>query len=604
MRAVAAVCAAATLLVFPLWCGRSAAGAGEGPAATPLATNPLLSEDAAGREGARREGQLIYQRSCRPCHGMLGAGDGPYARTFAAPATDLLMAGGAPGAPGRMFDRIKRGATALPEAERSGAAMPAFGDALSDRQIWSVLLVLDDTRALLGRRASSVDAAALYEARCSVCHGAGGAGDGPIAAELFPRPRDFTRAGYRFRSTESGASPQPTDLVRTLERGLGDTAMGSFAPLGEPALARLAGRLKTFSPERFAAPARVVASAPAEPAADAAILARGRTLYDDLSCGQCHGKDGRGDGPADLKDDAGNASRPANLTKRWQLKGGASAADLFRTISTGLNGTPMPSYVDSTEPDDRWALVQYVASLGRPRPEFVSEVRAARAPAALPRDPEAPFWQGLARVAVPLGPQMAEEPRWGSPAIDVVEIAVAVSAGEIGFLLVWDDRTRDVTNDDAGAPRDHTIDAGRVGRWRLADQIALEIPSARWIWSATSATPGASAMRIERTSPSAPAVEAKERTGGDGRSGLLGIFGRKKTEGAGGAMRVSSTANFAFGRWRMLVIAARHPSDASPGGFPAGGMVPFSIQAWDGGAGEIGSRHGLSSSITLVLPGE
>jgi mono/diheme cytochrome c family protein len=43
------------------------------------------------------------------------------------------------------------------------------------------------------------DAAAgkiLYGQVCAVCHGAGGKGDGPTAAALFPRPADHTDPAY------------------------------------------------------------------------------------------------------------------------------------------------------------------------------------------------------------------------------------------------------------------------------------------------------------------------------------------------------------------------------------------------------------------------
>jgi len=42
---------------------------------------------------------------------------------------------------------------------------------------------------------------------------------------------------------------------------------------------------------------------------------------------------------------------------------GPSVKDIFRTVSTGLSGTPMPSYSDSIAEADRWALAYYVLSL-------------------------------------------------------------------------------------------------------------------------------------------------------------------------------------------------------------------------------------------------
>ena len=42
---------------------------------------------------------------------------------------------------------------------------------------------------------------------------------------------------------------------------------------------------------------------------------------------------------------------------------GSEPEDIYRTLMTGLAGTPMPSYVDALEPDQAWDLVYYVLSL-------------------------------------------------------------------------------------------------------------------------------------------------------------------------------------------------------------------------------------------------
>ena len=50
---------------------------------------------------------------------------------------------------------------------------------------------------------------------------------------------------------------------------------------------------------------------------------------------------------------------PADLTS-GQFKSGPAVEDIFRTMTTGLSGTPMPSYRDSLPEEDRWALSYYV----------------------------------------------------------------------------------------------------------------------------------------------------------------------------------------------------------------------------------------------------
>ncbi len=36
----------------------------------------------------------------------------------------------------------------------------------------------------------------LYDAKCQICHGANGRGDGPAATALNPKPRDFTNPAF------------------------------------------------------------------------------------------------------------------------------------------------------------------------------------------------------------------------------------------------------------------------------------------------------------------------------------------------------------------------------------------------------------------------
>jgi high-affinity iron transporter len=57
--------------------------------------------------------------------------------------------------------------------------------------------------AAVGRAADDATGARLYAERCSGCHGDGGHGDGPAAAALIPKPRNFVDAAFwRDRTVE------------------------------------------------------------------------------------------------------------------------------------------------------------------------------------------------------------------------------------------------------------------------------------------------------------------------------------------------------------------------------------------------------------------
>src|SRR3989441_3901598 len=60
------------------------------------------------------------------------------------------------------------------------------------------------------------------------CHGDAGAGDGPAASQMLPRPRDFTGAIYKIRTTASGQLPTDQDVLRSIDEGLPGTAMPAW----------------------------------------------------------------------------------------------------------------------------------------------------------------------------------------------------------------------------------------------------------------------------------------------------------------------------------------------------------------------------------------
>jgi mono/diheme cytochrome c family protein len=71
----------------------------------------------------------------------------------------------------------------------------------------------------------------LYRTHCLHCHGVSGAGDGPTAQFLYPRPRDYRKGLFKFTSTSTGAKPTREDLRKTVKYGLHGTSMPAFEPL-------------------------------------------------------------------------------------------------------------------------------------------------------------------------------------------------------------------------------------------------------------------------------------------------------------------------------------------------------------------------------------
>ena len=215
----------------------------------------------------------------------------------------------------------------------------------------------------------------VYEARCVGCHGEKGDGNGPAATFLWrQRPRNFTAGAFKFRSVQK---PIPTDgdLLRTITRGVRGTAMPAWYML--PLTDRLAviqyikyvlavDRSDPSKPYAYFVeePAGQPLYIGRPPAPSQEMLAHGKDVWQTAKCWSCHGQTGEGNGEqvGGLKDDLGFPMRPANLTS-GQFKSGSAVQDIFRTISTGLSGTPMPSFRDSLPEADRWALAYYILSL-------------------------------------------------------------------------------------------------------------------------------------------------------------------------------------------------------------------------------------------------
>ncbi len=206
---------------------------------------------------------------------------------------------------------------------------------------------------------------ALYDQHCRVCHGAGGDGDGATARFLNPTPRDFTRGVYKLRSTPTGALPTDADLFGTITRGMPGTAMLPWAGLSASDRWQLVHHLKSLT-ERFKTePAADPVVVPPRPPKTPGAIARGASVYVKLRCAKCHGPEGWGDGEAawQMEDDRGRPIHAFDMRRGDKMKAGRTLNAIARVYLTGLDGTPMPSYLDAVSPAEIWSLAFYIESL-------------------------------------------------------------------------------------------------------------------------------------------------------------------------------------------------------------------------------------------------
>ncbi|HJQ65054.1 MAG TPA: cytochrome c, partial [Gemmatimonadales bacterium] len=142
----------------------------------------------------------------------------------------------------------------------------------------------------------------VYVKWCAGCHGDAGAGDGPAASYMLPRPRDFTGAIFKIRSTASGQLPTDADMERAIDEGLPGTAMPEWKTrLSDRERRDVIAYIKTFSAYFADTSHHLTAlqfgSAPGG-GTGAEALRVGRQFFDSLACHKCHGDQGRGNGPS------------------------------------------------------------------------------------------------------------------------------------------------------------------------------------------------------------------------------------------------------------------------------------------------------------------
>jgi mono/diheme cytochrome c family protein len=457
------------------------------------------------------------------------------------------------------------------------------------------------------RAAAQVDGQAVYQRWCAGCHGVDGAGDGPAATTMLPRPRDFISALYQVRTTATGELPTDEDMLHVIDVGMPGSAM----PGWEDVLSRderlaLVEHLKTFS--RFFQGA---APTPLEfgraPGASAESIVRGQEVYQTVECWRCHGQAGRGDGESapTLVDDTGFPIAAADLTESWAFNGGLTVEDIYRRLRTGLDGTPMPTFSDIVDAgvindDDLWSLAHYVRSLS---PEDAPEVREVVVAALLEDEPlpdnvEHPAWQRADRFFIPLVGQIILEPRWFNPRVDGLWVQAVHDGAQLAMLVSWTDPSE--SPDPLWAPYAQRVidtmgpdDEGAATAPGAPDQLVIQFPQIL-----------------------AQGLERPYFLQGDGRRPAYTWTWQSGVEGAiesvarglgtgvpqpNGEQHLLAAPQHLDGQWKVIILRALDTGGAEDLAFPLGQAVPMGFQAWDGDNGEVGHQGAVSTWYFLFL---
>lgn len=415
----------------------------------------------------------------------------------------------------------------------------------------------------------------LYQRYCTQCHGDEGKGDGPAADFVYPRPRDFTLAIFKVRTTPSGQLPTDHDLFKVISDGLPGTSMPAWKKyIPEKERWQLVHYVKTFDSlglfKEEPAKEQVVVDAP--PKMSAELIAKGKELYQQKKCWQCHGQVGRGDGPSaqGMKDEWGFPIRPVNFSKSWRFRGGDRIEDIYRTFTTGFNGTPMPSFVDAIPAaEDRWALAAYVKSLSRPQ-KTGQVLKAGHVDGEISADPYAKAWENAEFVDFPLAGQIILDPRWFKPAHDVITARALYSDKEIAILLEWDDGTNS------------------KGEGKPADQVALQLPA--------TLTPGEKPYFI--LGDDKHPVDYWRWSAKDGLARLSAEGAKRMTPREAGALVAQD--GYKDGQYRVILRRPLKTGKSDELQIEPGQFVPIAFHLWDGDQGEDGLKMAISTWYYLL----
>ncbi|MCR4300067.1 MAG: c-type cytochrome [Sulfuricaulis sp.] len=608
-------------------------------------------------------GSTVYFRNCFYCHGDLLGGEGHFAKGFDPLPTDFRDVGTiAQLQESFLFWRITTGGPGLPQGGMPWkSAMPVWHEMLSEEEVWQVITFLYDyveqvprmwdqatSRAVSGMKdkiaseRAKMTSEEIYQFRCAVCHGEEGAGDGPAAEFLNPRPRDFTQGFLKYKTSPGARPPRDEDLFNIIKYGLVGTSMPGWSEvLSDAQINDLITLMKSFDTSYTWAPVdapeedfdedgryrksdfKVVTEreptdgqVPYSPES----IARGKEVFEE-NCEKCHGVGGRGDITSGefLDDDWGYRVWARDLTKpwTWRITEVGSGNDnknrdetirnIYTRLSVGIPGTPMPAHrateegeEDSITLEDRWHVANYTYSLrsNRSAPGKSTVIEGVEVASELPKSVADEAWQQAPATSFRLVPNIIKEKRLFTPLNNAITVQALYNDREIAFLLEVNDRT----DSRPGGPVTERFPDG-ADRTVYPDAVAIQFPkqgaystapvekplyrhgdpehpTTIWYWNAGSVKPAIEprAVLLDATGPDTKLIT--RASGND----------------------LAASGKWEDGRWRVLMKRPRNSNGLQDMSFPKGQFIPVSFANWDGNNGEIGSKHTMTTWVWLLLP--
>ncbi len=423
------------------------------------------------------------------------------------------------------------------------------------------------------------------------------------------------------------------------------TSMPAWPTLTDQEVSDLAHFVTTFSPD-FAGKENVPQplALPSAPKVTKDSVEAGKKLYEETGCIKCHGTLGRGDGPSapGMRDDFGNPIRPADLSQSWTFRGGSSREDIFRTMSTGFNGTPMPGFAEALKPEQRWAITDYIDSLsGNGGPGYANLVVARHVLDPIDLSKGTASFESARPARFPVVGQIMEPGRSFHPPATSVTVQAIYDADSIAVLVRWHNSSAEKAGkngptlqvpieEEEAAPAASPTDAAAVDAKNPFGEAEVAAPAAG---QAKPAAQQPVDPFAEQQAPTAPPSEFSDAVAvqipsqvpagarkpyflfGDGQNSVdLWFFDLAQPQplqftGKGSAAitpsdagELSGVASYDQGEWSVIFKRPLRPESGAR--FTPGEFMPIAFSVWDGLTRERGNKRGLTLWYSLYVEPE
>jgi hypothetical protein len=286
-------------------------------------------------------------------------------------------------------------------------------------------------------------------------------------------------------------------------------------------------------------------------------------------------------------------------------------------MSTGLNGTPMPSFHDALQPDQRWAITDFILSLsgGGSGPSYTNLVIAKHVKDPIDVTKGAASFASAPVARLPIVGQIMEPGRSFHPPATNVTVQAIYDTESIALLVRWHDMSAEKegkngpalpvpAEEEEGAPAAAATQAQEPAD-PFAEATAPAIPPSEF----------SDAVAIQVPSQAIAGARKPYFIFGDSQDSVdlwffdLATSGPVQFTGKGSGdvaqkdtKDVTGAANYDQGEWSAIFKRPLRTESGAP--FSQGEFTPIAFSVWDGFSRERGNRRGLTLWQSLYVEPE